>query len=246
VNKTLGKENVMDIKFLGMGAAFNPKMDNTNAFFVHGDDFYIIDCGETAFGKLWNHPNFSTASRITVAITHLHGDHVGSLASLISYSYYVLGKTIRVLHPLKTVIRLLDLMGIEGFCYKYIPQLSGEEVNFKAVKVKHADNMICFGYIISGPEGKIYYSGDAQYVPEIVIRAFLGGEITRIYQDTALNPGAHHGSLAYLEETFPPETYNRIYCIHLDTDYRQILKEKGFALAPLYEPDRSDGVRSGL
>ncbi|MDR1637894.1 MAG: hypothetical protein LBR93_11225 [Treponema sp.] len=89
-------------------------------------------------------------------------------------------------------------------------------------------------------EGKIYYSGDARYVPETIIRAFLDGEIQRIYQDTALNPGGHttHGSLAYLEKTFPPETYGRICCIHLDTDYRRLLKEKGFALAPLYAPDR--------
>jgi ribonuclease BN (tRNA processing enzyme) len=231
----------MDITFLGIGAAFNPLMDNTNGFFVNGDDLYIIDCGETAFGKLWNHRDFKAASRITVAITHLHGDHVGSLASLISYSYYVLGKTIRVLHPLETVVRLLDLMGIERFCYEYIPQISGEAVSFEAVEVKHADNMICFGYVITGPGEKIYYSGDARYVPAPVIRAFLDGEIKRIYQDASLNPGEHatHGSLAYIEKTFPPETYGRICCIHLDTDYRRLLREKGFALPSLYEPDRS-------
>jgi ribonuclease BN (tRNA processing enzyme) len=231
----------MDIRFLGIGSAFNPGMENTNGFFVQGEEFYIIDCGESAFGKLWNHPDLKAASRITAAITHLHGDHVGSLASLISYCHYVLRKTIRVLHPLETVVRLLDLMGIERFTYEYVPRLSGETVSFEAVEVTHVDNMICFGYVISGPEGKVYYSGDARYVPEPVIRAFLTGEIKRIYQDAALNPGDHgtHGSLAYLEKTFPPETYGRICCMHLDTDYRSLLKEKGFALAPLYEPDRS-------
>ncbi|MDR1903426.1 MAG: MBL fold metallo-hydrolase [Treponema sp.] len=229
----------MDIKFLGMGSAFNPKMENTNGFFVWEDQFYLIDCGETAFGKLWNHPALRAASRITAAITHLHGDHAGSLASLVSYCYYVLGKTIRVLHPLDTVIRLLDIMGIERSCYEYVPRLVGEALSFDAVEVEHVDNMTCFGYIISGPEGKIYYSGDAKYVPDPVIRGFLNGEIGRIYQDAALKPGDHatHGSLAYLEKTFPPETHSRIYCIHLDTDYRQILMEKGFALAALYEPD---------
>ncbi|MDR1058318.1 MAG: MBL fold metallo-hydrolase [Treponema sp.] len=231
----------MDIRFLGIGSAFNPGMENTNGFFVQGEDLYIIDCGESAFGKLWNHPDLRAAFRITVVITHLHGDHVGSLASLISYSYYVLGKTIRVFHPLETVVRLLDLMGIDRFSYEYVSRLSGEAVNFEAVEVEHVDNMICFGYVISGPEGKVYYSGDAKYVPGTVIQAFLKGEIKRIYQDAALNPGDHgtHGSLAYLEKTFPPESYSRICCIHLDTDYRSLLQEKGFALAPLYEPDRS-------
>ncbi|MDR1863071.1 MAG: MBL fold metallo-hydrolase [Treponema sp.] len=236
----------MDVKFLGIGSAFNPRMDNTNGFFMWEDQFYLIDCGETAFGKLWNHPDFKSMSRITVVITHLHGDHAGSLASLISYSYYVLGKTIRVLHPLETVVRLLDLMGIDRFCYEYVPQLSGEAVSFEAVEVEHVGNMSCFGYVISGPEGRIYYSGDAKYVPETVIRAFLGGEIQRIYQDAALNPGDHstHGSLAYLEKTFPPETYSRICCIHLDTDYRQTLREKGFALPSLYVPAMASAAAS--
>jgi ribonuclease BN (tRNA processing enzyme) len=231
----------MDIRFLGIGSAFNPPLENTSAFFVEGGELYIIDCGESAFGRLWDHPCVKAASRITVAITHLHGDHVGSLASLISYSYYVLGKTIRILHPLETVVRLLDLMGIEHFSYEYLPRLSGEEVSFEAVEVEHVDNMICFGYVISGPGGKVYYSGDARYVPEAVIRAFLKGEIQRIYQDAALNPGDHptHGSLAGLEKTFPPETYGRICCMHLDRDYRSLLQEKGFAPAPLYEPEGS-------
>jgi ribonuclease BN (tRNA processing enzyme) len=230
----------MEIKFLGMGSAFNPKMENTNGFFVQGGELYIIDCGETAFGKLWNHPDVGSASRITAAITHLHGDHVGSLASLISYCYYVLRKPVRVFHPLETVVRLLDLMGIERFSYEYVSRLSGETVSFEPVEVEHVDTMTCFGYVISGPEGNLYYSGDAKYVPESVIRGFLEGKIARIYQDAALNPGDHgtHGSLAYLEETFPQETYGRIYCIHLDTDYRQILREKGFALAQIYEPGR--------
>jgi ribonuclease BN (tRNA processing enzyme) len=230
----------MDIRFLGIGSAFNPGMENTNGFFVQGEDLYIIDCGESAFGKLWDHPDLRTASRITVVITHLHGDHVGSLASLISYSYYVLGKTIRVFHPLETVVQLLDIMGIDRFSYEYVSRLSGETVSFAAVEVEHVDNMVCFGYVISGPEEKVYYSGDAKRVPETIIRAFLNGEIKRIYQDAALNPGDHgtHGSLAYLEKTFPPESYSRISCIHLDTDYRSLLQKKGFALVPLYEPDR--------
>ncbi|MDR3172766.1 MAG: MBL fold metallo-hydrolase [Treponema sp.] len=231
----------MDIRFLGIGSAFNPALGNTNGFFVQGDELYIIDCGESAFGKLWDLPELRAASRVTVAITHLHGDHVGSLASLVSYCYYMLGKPIRVFHPLDTVVRLLHLTGIERFTYEYLPRLSGETVSFEAVEVVHVDNMTCFGYIVSVPGEKIYYSGDARYVPPPVIRSFFAGEIQRIYQDAALTEGDHatHGSLAYLERTFPPETYGRICCIHLDTDYRSLLKEKGFALPLLYEPERA-------
>ncbi|QQO08602.1 MBL fold metallo-hydrolase [Breznakiella homolactica] len=230
----------MDIQFLGLGSAFNPAMGNTNAVFTRKDHFYILDCGETAFGRLWDSPDFVGASQVTVALTHLHCDHVGSLASLISYSYYVLGKNIRVLHPLETAVQLLDLMGIERFCYRHVPQLSGggEAVSFESVTVEHVDNMVCFGYIISSPEERIYYSGDARFVPDTVVSQFLEGSISRIYQDTALKNGDHptHGSLDYLESIFPEKTRNRIFCMHLDSDYRDLLREKGFGLAELYRP----------
>jgi ribonuclease BN (tRNA processing enzyme) len=100
-------------------------------FFTLGDRLYIIDCGETAFGKYWDLPALRKATEITVVITHLHCDHVGSLGSLVSYCFLVLKKRIRIVHPLDTIVKLLDLMGIKRKCYEYlerIPQGAAEPV----------------------------------------------------------------------------------------------------------------------
>ena len=234
----------MELSFFGAGAAFNPGMDNTNAYFTDGDRFFLVDCGETTFGKLWNLPDFLRSREVTVVVTHLHCDHVGSLASLLSYSFYKLGKVVRVVHPLDTLVRLLDLLGIERRCYVYLPGLpEAGSVGFEAVEVEHVDNMVCFGYVI-GLEGKrVFYSGDAVAIPEAVLEGFFAGTIDRIYMDTSLAESSHptHGTLSYLERTIPQDLRGRVYCMHLDSDFRPVLKEKGFKAVEVLVPAGKGG-----
>ncbi|OHD82858.1 MAG: hypothetical protein A3J97_03000 [Spirochaetes bacterium RIFOXYC1_FULL_54_7] len=228
----------MELTFVGTGSAFNPVLENSNAFFTLGDRLYIIDCGETAFGKYWDLSALRDATEVTVVITHLHCDHVGSLGSLVSYCYLVLEKKIRIVHPLDTIVQLLDLMGIKRKCYEYlerIPQGPAEPVRFEPIRVDHVDDMACFGYIISAEGDAVYYSGDATTIPPQVLDAFRKGQIHHIYQDTSLVTSDHptHGTLAYMEATFQREERKRVSCIHLDTDYRNLLGEKGFSLVKL-------------
>lgn len=228
----------MELTFVGTGSAFNPVMENSNAFFSLSDRLYIIDCGETAFGKYWDLPALRNASEVTVVITHLHCDHVGSLGSLVSYCFLVLKKRIRIVHPLDTIVRLLDLMGIKRQCYEYLerlPEGPAEPVRFEPIRVDHVDDMVCFGYIISAGEDAVYYSGDATAIPPQVLEAFRAGRIQHIYQDTSLVANDHptHGTLAYMEATFTGAERRRVSCIHLDTDYRNLLSEKGFSLVKL-------------
>ena len=71
------------LRFLGRGAAFNPVMENTSAWFSINGTFYLIDAGETVFGKIWDKDEFFSAERIAVILTHMHADHVGSLGTLV-------------------------------------------------------------------------------------------------------------------------------------------------------------------
>jgi len=223
----------MKLRFLGLGSAFNPAMENTNAFFLSGNELYLLDCGESAFGRIYDLKVLNNCSRITVAITHLHCDHIGSLGSLISYCAIVLKKPIRVIHPLETVRSLLDLMGIVRSGYSWLPSLGPEKaeaVSFRPIEIEHVDNMRCYGYIVSDSEKTIYFSGDAKFIPPEVIDAFHKGEVDEIYQDSSLETGDHatHGSFKQMEESFAPEFRSRVYCIHLDKDYRETIRAAGF------------------
>lgn len=221
----------MDITFLGIGAAFNPAMDNANACFTHAGEFFLLDCGESTFGRIWDLPQLKEAKQVSVIVTHLHCDHIGSLGSLISYCRYVLGKPIMVVHPLETVVQLLDLMGIERANYTYHTHYPAHDgISFEPVEVKHVPNMRCFGYIVTTPHETFYYSGDSTAIPQVVLDRFHAGTIDHIYQDTSLESSDHptHGTLADLERLFTPEQRNRVHCIHLDSDFRSIVLDKGF------------------
>ncbi|MEW6548517.1 MAG: MBL fold metallo-hydrolase [Spirochaetota bacterium] len=226
----------MNLTFLGLGSAFNPTMDNSNAWFSQGSTFFLIDCGETTFGRIWNNPDYLSSKETAVIVTHLHADHVGSLGSLISYSYYVAGKKIRVCHPLDTVVGLLDLLGIQRRCYEFVRLEEGkaadlgEGLRATPLKVEHVEDMTCFGYILDDGAERIYFSGDAKNIPGEVVAGLASGYIRRIYQDTSAKESDHptHATISYLEKTIDPALRSRVFCIHLDYDYRALLEEKGF------------------
>jgi phosphoribosyl 1,2-cyclic phosphodiesterase len=228
----------MKINFLGIGSAFNPVMNNTNAYFSVGDRFFLVDCGETAFGRIWNLPAYLECRQVVVIITHLHADHVGSLGSLISYSHSVTGKKVTIVHPLETIVHLLDLVGINRSWYRFqklkqceVARLKGD-VTAKPLSVDHVPDMTCFGYIIANGREKIYFSGDAKSVPDEVVEGLKTGAIDRAYQDTSNKESDHptHATLSFLETLIPTEFRHKVYCIHLDYDYRDLLRSKGFSV----------------
>lgn len=223
----------MNLRFFGRGAAFNPSMDNTNAFFSFDSKLYLLDCGETTFSKVWNLPEYLAATEVIVIITHLHCDHVGSLASLVSYSYYVQKKPIKIVHPLSTIVQLLDLMGIERECYTFIAdpkKINNEIFKLEAISVNHVLNMQCFGYILTFKNKIIFYSGDAVDIPEDILTQFLQEKIQYLYVDISYKISDHptHGSLNKLETLIPFDKRKFVYCMHLDCDYIQIAEQMGF------------------
>ena len=220
------------IRFLGCGSAFNPLMGNTSAYFKKGDNVFLIDAGETVFSELFKRKLLAESENIYVLITHTHGDHVGSLPSILSYTYYVLGKKVTIVYPDKSLIQLLDLMGISRDIYKIITDktVSIENVLIQAVEVKHEENIKCFGYILDICGKKIYYSGDSYEIPVIVEKEFIAGNISEIYQDTTefSSDRPSHCPLDVLEKTFPEETRKNIFCMHFSNDFLEKLEEKGF------------------
>ena len=112
-------EQYLDLHFFGCGSAFNPAMGNTSAWFEADGCLFLVDCGETVYELLMKRSSLREYRQIYVLLTHLHADHVGSLGSLISYNYCILGRKISVIHPRATVVELLRLMGIKDEFYNY-------------------------------------------------------------------------------------------------------------------------------
>lgn len=87
----------MELKFLGRGSAHNYKEGNTAAYFVENNELFLIDCGEDVFQKIMGKDLLENKSKIHILITHTHSDHVGSLGSLLSYTYYKLKQKVNII-----------------------------------------------------------------------------------------------------------------------------------------------------
>lgn len=225
----------MKLNFYGNGSAFNPGNGNNGAYFTCGDTLYLIDCGSMAFSFLAREVGLDRFTQVYALITHLHNDHVGSLATLISYYKYKRGVLITVIHPEETIIDLLQLQGIDRDEYYYYRELGDNLVGLTAepVPVSHVANMKCYGYLLSDAGSRQYYSGDASELPPAVLEAFLAGEIETIYQDTSMHEGTppNHCYYQVLERLIPPALRGRVYCMHLEENSEAVLRAKGFQIA---------------
>ncbi len=65
---------------------------------------------------------------------------------------------------------------------------------------------------------KIYYSGDANNIPDEVLTQLKNGELDMIYQDTCgidYDKNAHL-SINKLKDMIPFELRSKVYCMHQD------------------------------
>ena len=222
----------MFLTFLGRGSAFCPELGNTSACFTADGRLVLLDCGETVFFQLYQRNALAQAAEIYVYLTHLHADHVGSLATLISYCWYVLHRQVNVIYPAAEVLQLLDLMGIERCCYRYTAETPAalQGVAAEPIPVQHVPDMPCFGYRFTVGDVRFYYSGDASALPAEIPAQLADGSLDFICQDTASAPSGHHCWVEELCRAVPAPLRSRVYCMHLDTPDGQYCTSRGFRI----------------
>lgn len=231
----------MNLLFLGRGAAFNPKEGNTSAYFLENNQLFLIDCGESIFERIINKKILNNIETINVIITHTHSDHVGSLGSLISYSYYKLHKPINIIVPnnykfKKNLKNLLNIFGCGKNKFTFIDEKnydnkfkSFEKVRF--IKTVHSKNLICYSIIFYTNKGIIFYSGDTNDLNNIIKLISSNNKIDKIYVDTTTEDYVNniHLFIGDLDKSIPKNLKKKVYCMHLnDTNNIEMIKEFGF------------------
>lgn len=220
----------MELKFLGRGAAFNPKEGNNSAYFIDNNQLFLIDCGESIFERLIENNIFDNIESINLMITHTHSDHIGSLGTLAMYSYYTLRKPLNIVLPenakhLSNIDKILSGFGCTEAMYNYVDekQFDNEENDFQNVRyveTSHCNELNCYGLLFKTQNGIVYYSGDTNETK--IIKALLENkdQIDKLYIDTttANFPGNVHLYIEFLKEIIPEDMKNRVYCMHLNND----------------------------
>lgn len=101
------KDNSVKFKRIGNGGAFNWKMTNSSflincSMMDNGSEkssYLLFDCGYSVFPKLMEldeNGEIDINKLSTIYISHMDGDHIGSLKTLIQYMYFMKNKIVRV------------------------------------------------------------------------------------------------------------------------------------------------------
>lgn len=225
---------MMQLRFYGTGAAFNPALGSNGAIFAHGEDLYLLDCGESAFHTLMRAGVLDgTAGQITVLLTHLHSDHCGSLGSLCLYAAERLNRPATVVHPSEQARALLGLMGVAEDKYRLVSSLDERGVKVTPMPVRHLQ-MTAFGYLLEDGEETVYYSGDAAEIRPEIIEAAKAGRIDRVYQDVSALDGPPpenptHLPLSVLKALVSGPLRSKFHLMHYNRAYRAEAEGLGFS-----------------
>lgn len=219
----------MELKFLGRGAALNPLEGNTSAYFVIENDLFIIDCGENIFERIINKNLLANKDTINLFITHTHSDHVGSIGSLLTYSYYVLSKKVNIIYGniehKKMIEKVLNIFGCEEHIYNFVNvrEFSNkyEDIRLvKYIKTDHCDVLKSYGIMFDTTDGIIYYSGDTRKLDFIIKILNSKKKIDKIFVDvTSANfSGNVHLYIGTLNDLINEKYKRYIYCMHFNSD----------------------------
>ena len=244
----------MDLKFLGRGSAFNPKEGNNSAYFIENNQLFLIDCGESIFKSLIENNVLENIETINLMITHTHSDHIGSLGSLVMYSFYTLGKPLNIILPmdakhLPNIEKILDGFGCLKSMYNFVLEKTFDNKyemfqNIRYIETLHCDELNSYSLLFSTSKGIVYYSGDTREINTVKTLINSGQLIDKIYIDTttANFPGNVHLYIEILKNEIPEELKKHVYCMHLNNNeciekaneygfnVVQIQKEKGISL----------------
>lgn len=222
------------LKFLGIGSCFNFEMENTSAYYLKDNSLFLIDCGETVFSKLGKKGILNGLKEITIVITHLHSDHVGSLPSLIFYAYYVLNLIPNIIFPIKKEIIEYVLHFVERNMYNlYTPKEYNDIINTSMIYEIQQDhaNMYSYGYEISLDGKYIFYSGDTNSLRKDILNNFLNYQYDYFYHEVTRFQNYNHYFICELRENIPKERRKDVICIHIDDkELLKILLEDGFSI----------------
>jgi len=214
------------LNFIGKGSAFNTKLGNNSCYIRKNDSMLLIDAGGTVFHKLQELNLFNGLKNLHIIITHTHPDHCGSLGEAIFYPYYYNQIKPTVYFPDRELMKsYFKAIGVKDEMYSLISNMnmtindnSLGEIKLGFIKVPHVETIPSFGFIMDMDNKKIYYSGDANNIPDEVLTLLKNGDLDMIYQDTCgidYDKNAHL-SINKLKDMIPFELRSKVYCMHQD------------------------------
>ena len=210
--------------FLGRGSAFADEQNS--AFFTEDNELVLIDCPATSYQKI-KKMNWAEYDNIFILVTHTHGDHSGSVGTMLQYVWFASGKKkkVTVVAPSEEVRKDLELllMRIEGCEKEWFELITASELDRKwmvsSVPTAHVKPLEgrCFGYHLNAGGKNVIYTGDSStlknFMPFITDGTYLYTEAAFWYSEVHMYLSDHLPELVKLAEEGV-----HVYLMHLDNE----------------------------
>jgi|SRR5882724_837645 len=151
----------MQTKFLGTGGVFDFKYGNSSLTVDCGYRV-LVDCGPLIFPRLVELSIIDTIEYLL--LTHLHGDHTGSMFQLVFYTMSVLKRPLKILYATDVfrsqIEALLTDQGVPKTHFEMCPLQVVSAIQAFDTTNKHAEGVTSFAYVFSYSDTKVFYSGD--------------------------------------------------------------------------------------
>ncbi|MCA9624884.1 MAG: MBL fold metallo-hydrolase [Myxococcales bacterium] len=223
---------------LGSADAFNAAGRRHSCYLLEGEGFdpVMIDCGATALLALRS-LGLSPAAVRGLAITHLHGDHVGGFPFLVIDGMFHERRegTLAILGPVGLEQRLARVVDVaygdimdrpKGFEIAYEERLPGSSTSWLNLRVEtfaasHMDlpeQPLCLRFTL--PSGKVVaFSGDTE-MGEGLLAAARGADLLVAECSGLRPPIGRHCTWEDWQARFPELGATRIVLSHLGTAVR--------------------------
>lgn len=208
------------LKFLGNGSAFNYDLDNTAAYFKYDNTFYIFDCGEKIASKIVKYIDFSKENDVVICITHMHGDHIGSLEALLVYLTIINPvHSVTILCPNKS--KMISFLKLTDYNYGLVKIIEDKiykdkNVTIESAEAKHISDSR--SYFVYSPLEKFFYSGDTCLLNQKAKQMLFAGELDNLYHEVSDKDSNFHIGLDTMCKEIPLEYRNRVFLMHFDSD----------------------------
>lgn len=208
------------LKFLGNGSAFNYDLDNTAAYFKYDNTFYMFDCGEKIASKIIKYIDFSKENDVIISITHMHGDHIGSLEALLVY--------LTIINPVHNVTilcsnknKMIAFLKLTDYNYELVNIVEDEiykanNVTIESVETKHISSSR--SYFVYSPLEKFFYSGDTCLLNKKAKEMLFDNKLDTIYHEVSDKDSNFHIGLNTLCKEIPLEYRSKVFLMHFDSD----------------------------
>jgi flavorubredoxin len=217
------------VEILGCGGAFAPELGNSSFILwmdANKKQGILFDCGGDVFSKLRTLGYLYAID--SVVISHLHGDHAGSLDTLIYWNYFALGRKLYVYSLGDMHLNYLHVIDKKLINYT-LSGVLGVEILLQ--EASHCEGMLC-SYATFDKE--ILISGDVN-LPIVADKKLVLHEVC-FGQSLPLSPkyeGMVHTHFECLLDAVPSAIRSSYWLYHYNTgDYEahsKVVVDAGFA-----------------